>query len=548
MEPFSLLAFLGALAIFIYGIRLSRLGIQLLAGERFRSLITSLTGNRFSAVTTGVLMTLILQSSTATTAMVIGFASSGLLSLAQGMGIILGADIGTTLVILLLSFKKIATYSFLPLVIGVGLEIFSERKKGHHAGMVLIGFGFVFFGMRLMVESTLPLQESHFLREAFRLLGESPGYAFLGTLLLTALVQNSATTLGLIMALAFSGFVSLPTAIPLVLGANLGTCAVALIHSFRGEIEGKRVAFSHLFFKATGAVLVLLFLGPIARLAELGIALFPILAGRLPLQIALAHVSFNLALSLLFLPFIRQGVWLVQKWMPTPRFVEEKKFHSKFLEAKALETPPLACANAKLEIIRMADITLEMFQDVITVFQHDDQDLIDLIEEKDDKVDYLNREIKFYLAKISQEVLSPEQARLQLHLVAMTSDLEEIGDIINKNILELAQKKIRKVRHFSEEGWKEIVDFHTKIVENFRLTLSLLATEDESLARKVSRHEEFLVQLEERYREAHLQRLHRGLKETIETSSIHLDLLSNFRRVNSKLMAIVQATVTEKVA
>ncbi len=161
-------------------------------------------------------------------------------------------------------------------------------------------------------------------------------------------------------------------------------------------------------------------------------------------------------------------------------------------------------------------------------------------------MDILDRDIKFYLARISQEALNPEQARTQLNLVAITSDLEEIGDIINKNILELAKKKIRKGRHFSEGGWKEIVDFHTKVLENFQLTISTLASEDESIARKVSRHEKHLEELEDRYREAHIHRLHKGLKETIETSSIHLDLLSNLRRINTKLMMIVKAAFPGK--
>ena len=262
MEPFSAIAFLGALAIFMYGIRISRIGVQLLAGDRLRSLITSLTDNRFAALTTGILVTLILQSSTATTAMLVGFASSGIITVTQAMGVILGADIGTTFVVILLSIKKIADYALLMLIAGVILDIVSKRKKGRYVSMVFLGFGFVFFGMHLMVRTTSSLQEHRLLGEIFAQLGENPSYAFFAAAVLTALVQNSATTLGLTIALAFSGLLSLNEAIPIVLGANVGTCASSLLNSIGGGPMAKRVAFSHLFFKTTGALLAMTFLTP----------------------------------------------------------------------------------------------------------------------------------------------------------------------------------------------------------------------------------------------------------------------------------------------
>lgn len=525
----------------MYGIRLTRISVQLIAGDRLRPLVSSFTDKRFAALATGLLVTLILQSSTATTVMLVSLASSGALTLVQAMGVILGADIGTTFVVILLSIKQIADYALLMLIGGVALDIFSRRKKTRYFSMVFLGFGFVFFGMQLMIRTTAPLQGSQILAEIFTLLGQNPGYAFFAAALLTALVQNSATTLGLTIACAFSGLLDVHKAIPIVLGANVGTCAASLLHSLGGDSIAKRVALSHLFFKSAGALLALTFLTPFAALISYFCQLLPLGPTGAP-QIAVTHLLFNLLLSLLFLPFIRQGAWLIEKLVPEPFRPEEKAFAAKYLDSKSLETPALAFANAKREILRAAEIAFEMFKNLIFVFERDDRELMNFIEEQDDQVDILDREIKFYLAKISQENLTAEQARMQLNLVAITSDLEEIGDIINKNILELAQKKITKGRHFSEEGWKEINDFHSKVLENFQLMISTLTTEDESLARKVSRHDKHLAAIESRYREAHLQRLHKGLKETIETSSIHIDLLSNFRRINSKLMGIVKAS------
>ncbi len=545
MESFSAVAFLGAMAIFMYGIRQSRIGIQLLAGDRLRSLVASFTDNRFVALVTGILTTLILQSSTATTVMLVGFAATGAITLTQAMGVILGADIGTTLVVALLSVKKIADYALLMLVAGVFLDIASQKKKTRHFSMVLLGFGFVFFGMQLMIHTTSPLKGNPLLTQIFLVLGDNPAYAFFLGAIFTGLVQNSATTLGLTIALAFSGLLNLTEAIPIVIGANVGTCTGSFVNSIGGGPCAKRVAIAHLFFKLTGAVVVMFLLKPYASLITILSSYFPGLQMNVASQIALTHLIFNLALSCLFLPFISQGAWMIDKIFPEPLIDENKIFGPRYLDPKSLETPALAFANAKRELLRMAEIAYTMFRNIIVVFEKQNH-LIEEIEEQDDKVDILDREIKLYLAKISQESLTPEQARMQLNLVAITTDLEEVCDITSKSILELAERMYHKGRHFSEEGWNELKDVHAKVQENFELMISLLTHEDEAMARKATRHEKQLAVIEDQYREAHLQRLHKGLKESIETSSIHLEILSHFRRINSKLTAMVKAIIPEK--
>lgn len=546
MQTFSALAFLGAMAIFMYGIRLSRMGVQLFAGDRLRPLVASLTDNRFSALVVGILTTLILQSSTATTVMLVGFAATGVITLTQAMGVILGADIGTTLVVVLFSVKQISDYALLLIILGVLIDVVSKRKRSRYVSMVILGFGFVFFGMKLMIQTTVPLRESHLLAEIFGALGANPFYAFFAAAAFTALVQNSATTIGIAIALAFSGLLTFEGTLPIVLGANVGTCAGSILNSVGGGPKARRVAAAHLFFKITGASLALVFLPQFAALIHWVSSLAPPLGESAARQTALGHLTFNLILSIVFLPFISQGAWIITKLIPEPFRAEDKPFGPKYLDSKSLETPPLAFANARREILRMAEVASEMFGQTLTVFERNDRELMHYIEEEDDKVDILDRSIKLYLAKLSQESLTSDQARIQLNLVAMTSDMEEICDIINKNVLELADKKIQKDRQFSEEGWKEIREFHAKVLENFHLALAYLAAEDEIIARKMARHERHLAQLEDKYREAHLLRLHKGLKETIETSSIHLDLLANFRRINTKLTAIVKAALPKK--
>lgn len=545
-SSFSALAFLGAMAIFMYGIRLSRMGVQLAAGDRLKPLISSLTDNRFSALVIGILTTLILQSSTATTVMLVSFASTGAITLAQAMGVILGADIGTTFVVLLFSIRNIADYALILLIVGVVLDVVSSRKKTRYFSMIILGFGFVFFGMNLMVQTTAPLNGNHLLSEIFQAMSDNPLYAFFAAIVFTALVQNSATTMGITIALAFSGLLTFPQTVPIVLGANVGTCGGSLLYSIGHGTAAKRVALAHLLFKVIGAVVALIFLD---RFSDLILWITGRIAGltaSVAAQVAAAHVVFNIAISIVFLPFETPGAWLIRKIVPEPFHTQDKPFGPKYLDEKSLETPVLAFANGRRELLRMAEIASEMFEKTIAVFARNDRELMSYIEEQDDKVDILDRSIKFYLAKISQETLTSDQARMQLNLVGMTSDMEEICDIINKNVLELAEKKIQKDREFSKEGWEEIREFHAKVLENFHLALAYLAAEDGIIARKMARHERHLAVLEDKYREAHLLRLHKGLKETIETSSIHLDLLANFRRINTKLTAIVKAALPKK--
>jgi phosphate:Na+ symporter len=411
--------------------------------------------------------------------------------------------------------------------------------------MVFLGFGFVFFGMKLMIQTTAPLKESQLMSEIFALFAQNPAYAFLASAAFTALVQNSATTLGLAISLAFSGLITFPEALPVVLGANVGTCFGSFANSIGGGPEAKRVAISHLFFKITGASVALCFLKPFAELI-LELSTLMGIGNHIGFQIATTHVVFNLALSILFLPFLSLGAKLILKLVPEPFPGESRVFGSKFLDPHALEVPSLAFASAKLELLRMAEIAHDMYRNIIPVFENNNRELLEYVQNEDDKVDLLDRDIKLFLAKLSQESLNSEQARTQLDLVSITTDLEEICDIINKNILDLAEKKMKRGRVFSEEGWSEIKDIHLKVSENFQLMISALTTSDETIARKIERHEKHLTETEDQYRMAHLQRLHKGVRDTIESSYIHLELLSNFSRINSKLMAIVKAGLPKK--
>jgi len=543
----SFVAFLGAIAIFLYGIRISRIGLQLWGGDRLKGMITSLTGKRWMGLGVGIFVTLILQSSSATVNMLVSFAGSGLMGLPQAMGVLLGADIGTTFVVILFSIRKFSEYALLILVAGVALEMGSKRKRTRYISMVLIGFGFIFFGLHLMVDQAMLLKDSSFFQEIILFLSLNPLYSLVVAALFTPFL-SSAGTIGLVIAFAFSGMLSFEQALPYVLGANLGTCFTSLASSFSGSTTGKQVAVAHLLFKLVGVILFFPFLHSFALGIEALASNFPGLAGSVAKEIALAHMSFNLILSVLFLPFIPQGVWLIQRLVPPTRDELENKFAPRYLDPQSLSAPALAFANVKQELLRVADWVYEMFRDCIRCYEKPDPDWVDDIESKDESVDLLDREIKLFLAKLSQESLTDAQARLSMDLLSATGILEEIGDIVVQNVLDMAGKKIHRGREFSEEGWREIIDYHTKILQTFAWAISAMTAEDEELAHKVTRNVDHLSYEQEELRNKHLSRLQSGLKESFETSSIHLDTLSAFSRIAVLLGELVKPLLQRNAA
>jgi len=534
MDHFSIVWFLGAVAIFLYGIRVSRIGLQLWGGDRLRGMIASLTENRLMGVAVGAFVTLILQSSSATSNMLVSFSGAGLMSLRQAMGVLLGADIGTTLVVVLLSIKKFSEYAMIVLVIGVVIDMASHKKKTRYISMIFIGFGFIFLGLRLMTLGAAPLKDNHIFTEMMGFLSENPLYSFFLAVLVSPFL-SSAGTIGLTIAFAFTGILNFEAALPFVLGANLGTCATSVLSSVSGTTAGKQVATAHLLFKFVG---VAIFLPNIHYFAEAvnWVALHvPGLGQSVSARIAIAHMLFNLSIALIFLPFISQGVWLIQKIVKVPPTELEKRFAPRYLDSSSLETPSLAFANVRRELLRVADLVHEMLRDVLRCFERYDPDLVADIEDRDDKVDLLDREIKLFLANLSQENLTDEQVKRNLSLLSTTGILEDIGDVIEQNLLGMAGKKTQWAREFSIEGWKEIRDYHASILETFGWTLSTLATADSDVARRVVRSTKHITDRAEKLRVSHLSRLQAGLKESFETSSIHLDTLSAFSRVASLL-------------
>jgi len=531
----SVLLLIGGLAVFVHGLSQARESLQLLAGDRLRSLIAAFSSNRIFGLVLGAVVTVILQSSTTTTTVLVGYCASGLCTLEQAMAVILGADVGTTATVQLVSFN-IPHLGLVLAALGMGVRFASKKKRGQYVGQALLGLGLLFFGMQLMRHGATPLATIAAARQVSSYLSaHRVAAAFLGAVL-TLFLRSSAPTLALTMALADAGALDLWGALPILLGANLGTTVSPFASAVDQDVEGKRVALAHLLFKAVGVAAALPLLGPFVSLAHAS-------AGDLARQIANAHTLFNGALAIAFLPSLNFGARLLRRLYRPPE--KKERFRPKFLDPRALETPALAFGQATREYLRMAEIVGEMLKDSLEVFRHQDLQLLAKVEARDDQVDILNREIRFYLARMAQDMMSGEQADKQMTLITLTADLESVGDLVNRNLLAMARKKISQGLWFSEDGWNEIEDFFVKVIENFELAVAAFSTSDEELARKVQRHRAALAEIEDKLKQTHIARLHKGLRESLETSSIHLDLLAALRRVNALLTNMADAVVRD---
>lgn len=528
---------IGGFTFFFLGLRQARGSLQAIAGERLREILYSLTGNRITAALFGALVTVMLQSSGATSVMLISFAETKLLTLTQAIAILLGADIGTTFTVFLLSIEEITDYALTVVAIGFLMQLIRSSGRAKHLGGIILGFGLIFYGMQLMSNAALPLKEGPIASQILTFLAGAP----LATLIISTLLAgllHSAGTIGIAMALSFAGAITIEAAFPIVLGANIGSCITALLCGVNSGVEGRRVALVHTASKLVGVVAVFPFMPDIlrfidhlaARLIDVSQLLEPGLVGR----IVIIHVLFNMALAVVFLPFINLLAWFARTMIPDQP-VEERG--PKYLKEAALETPALAFSQLKREIMHLASLVADQVDRSLRMFSRglDAEEEISKVEEDDDDIDLIEKAIRFYLVKLSSSTLSEEEARRQLALLSIGQDLEEIGDIISKELVALARKKVQRHGLFSEEGWRDLRHFQGLVRENLEFGISVLAHSSEELVAKVVRHEVRMEQLEQEYRQTHFTRLKQGLKESFDTSSIHLDILSSLRRINTKI-------------
>jgi len=526
-----LLALFGGMALLLYGIRQSGEALQRALGGRLRHLLTGLSANRLVALLSGATVTALIQSSAATTLMLVGFVSAGLMTFRQTLGLILGADIGTTFTVQLIAFR-ITDYA--PVLVGLGFAFafVSRRRIVKEIGQAVLGLGLLFLGLKLILDNAGALRKAPIAMSVLQGVADSPVLGVLVGAVVSALVASSAATLGLALAFAAEGVLPLTGAVAIVLGANVGTCATALTSSVGAGAEAKRVAVAHIAFKVLGVALMLPLVEPFTVLVA-GTASSP------AHQIANAHTLFNLTISLVFLPFTPLAARAIEAVVPEDQ-LGDNPFRTRYLDERALDqAPALALGQATREALRMADVVQAMLRDVPTVFATGNQELLEDVERRDDQVDFLEREIKLFLARLTRGTMSPDLSRKEIELISIIGNLENIGDIIDKNLMELARKKLYHGRRFSDAGWAEIVDFHGMVSKNLERALAAFAANDRGLAQEVLDQRPRMRQRERELRESHLSRLRAGLAESLETSEIHLDVLTNLKRISSHVSALV---------
>ena len=531
---FIILLFAGGVAILLYGLQLVGSGLQDLTGKGLRSLITSVTRNRIVATLFGASLSAVMQSSSATTVLLVGLTRAGLISLPQAIPIILGADVGTTLTVQLIAFQ---IQRLSPLIIAVGflIQAIAKKKKAKSAGLAILGFGFIFLALGMLTQAIRPIQSEPWVQSLFRSVEEAPLIGIAGAAVLTALLHSSAATVGIALAMGGEGLLTLKGALPIILGANIGTSAPAWFASFGASTEAKRVAMAHVLSKLIGALLIYPFLSPFESwITET--------ATTLPRQIANAHTFFNIGLAALFLPLtgpLSRGIsWLMSA--PPPH---EDPARPKYIDPQLLESPPFALEQAAREALRMAGIVQGMFKQVPRIFIENDESLLEEIERQEEIVDHLNREIKLYLTRLAQNALTDEDSAREMAILDLIKDLENIGDIIDKNLIELARKRIYTGLRFSGVGLRELIDFHKLISDDLDMAIEAFERQDREMAERVIKEKNRIRQRERELSASHIHRLHEGISETIESSSIHLDILTNLKRITSHITSIAHTVI-----
>jgi len=549
------LGLFGGLAFFLYGMGKMSTGLKKTAGNRMRTILAALTRNRFVALLVGAFVTMVIQSSSATTVMLIGFVQAGLMGFVQSLGVILGADIGTTVTAQLIAFK-LTDYALLMVIVGFSLMMFAKNDRARNIGEVILGFGILFYGMKLMSDAMKPLRMYAPFIDFMRGL-ENPFLGILAGGLFTALVQSSSATTGVVIVLAQQGLITLQAGIPLVFGANIGTCVTAGLAVIGTNREAKRVAMAHVLFKVVGVALFIFwipaFAGLIRALAE------PFGSGTAR-QIANAHTIFNVALGLVFLPLIGIFGRLVKWILPESPDARALTMSTHYLDEKSIATPAIGLDLARAEIARMARLIHRMLRAVIIPFMSDEKLIVNTrmsrdekellireiprqdeyfpqltllqgIDMREEKLDFIEEQVRTYLFKIVHQELSLKQASEVYGMISIASDLESIGDLIHRNMVPLIAKKRDLMTDFSEEGKEELLIYHQKVCRQVQLLEKAFRERDLDKAAEIMAGEKRYLDLEAQYRVRHLERIRLKQDESSRTHEIHMELMDLLKQI-----------------
>lgn len=522
----------GGLGMFLYGMEMMSDGMKIAAGNKMRSVLEKLTSNRFLAVGVGAFVTMVIQSSSATTVMLVSFVNSGLLTFVQGLGVILGSNIGSTITAQIVAFK-VTDYALALVAIGALTALFSKKDSTKNIGFVILGFGLLFYGMKVMSDTMKPLRSNPTFNDILISL-ENPFMGILAGAAFTALIQSSSATTGIVITLASGGSITLEAGIPLILGANVGTCVTALLAGLNASREAKRVAIAHVTFNLLGVALFCFWIPTFAEFISQT-------SDNIPRQIANAHTIFNILATVVFIPFTPLVGKLIMKYFPDENIYRDiSKPKVMHLNDDVLDTPTVAISNAQAEIRGVIGLLERVVGSVAKPFISNDS-LHDIEDEEEDfegglknrmeKISFLNNEISTYLIKVNNQDLNDVQSREVFTLVSVVHNINSVKNSVNLRLHDLLVKKESQSEELSDNLIKEVESYHKKIIKQIkRLGKFFEKYEKNKIDKIVSKGKKF-KDLEEKYRIEHLKRSN-SKDENQAQEQIYLDLMDMLKEIS----------------
>lgn len=526
-----LLNLFGAAALLLWGLRMVRTGVLRAYGAQLRQYLSRATGNRFTAFLSGLGITCLLQSSSATALLSSSFASRKLVTTAGALAVMLGADLGTSLVAQAYSFK-VGWIS--PLLILVGWVMFNkfEDSKVRDTGRAVVGLGIALLGLHLITNAAEPVRDAPLLPQILQLMSDAPVFGVLVGAALTVLSTSSLAVVLLVVSFMAKALVPIDLGLALILGANLGSAVMPLLATSGEPPEARRVPLGNLLFRVIGVFLAV----PLIGVVQPYLAMLEADPARQALNY---HVAFNLALAVLFIGLTGPISRLTARLLPDQSGIDDPG-KPRYLSQGPVDQPTIALANAGREALRMGDLVGQMLRQSLAVFRSDDRRLIKQVSDLDTQIDRLNEAIKLYLTGVSRELMDPADQKKVVDLITLITNLEHIGDIVDKNLMELAAKKVKYQLKFSPEGSQELDQLHERLTHNLELAMNVFMSSDIKLARQLFEEKQLFREMERSAAENHLSRLRSGRIESIQTSSLHLDILRDLKRINSHLAIIGQ--------
>ena len=525
-----LFAFLGGVGLFLYGMELLGGGLQQAAGARMQKVLQSLTGVPVMGVMLGALVAATLQSSAATTVMSVGLVNAGVMTLKQAFSVVMGANIGTTLTAQLIAFN-LTDYFTVMIFIGVMIRVFAKRKKGQFIGQILLGFGLLMLGMKVLSGAAAPLRDSPVFVEFVSRFADNPALAVIVGIIFTIMVQSSAATIGILIAMAGQGLIPLEGAIPVLLGDNIGTCLTAIVAASRANASAKQVALSHVLFNSFGCVIFIIFMPLFIKVV---LAISP--AGDIARQIANSHSAFNVLNTMIFLPLITPFTHLIEKLMPDKG--EKVSVKPLYLNDAMLATPSIAIVLAEKEVIRMGKGAQKNMHVAVECLCAYDPEKVRYVLEHEPVVDKLNEEITRYLTRISEKGLGGALSAKHMALMHACIDLERIGDHA-QTLVKRSRKIFEENIVISPEGQKEIAEIGKLMEESLAMSLESFAKNDAKLAEKAWSVCRQVKSAQKEMRKNHIVRLNQGICHP-DSGLVFLEILINMKRTSDHAKNISQ--------